>query len=394
MPNDHNLTFAPAAFQGALLSWYDRQRRDLPWRARSGEKSDPYRVWLSEVMLQQTTVKAVIPYYEKFLSRWPTAEALGAAPRDDVLAAWAGLGYYSRARNLHACAQVIAREGFPASAETLRTLPGIGVYTAAAIASIAFDEPAVVVDGNVERVVARVFAVEMPLPAAKPAIFELAAVLTPASRPGDYAQAMMDLGATVCTPKSPSCLMCPVRKFCGAARAGSPETFPRKKRKEAKPVRRGDAYIVISYHRRGPLILLRRRQDKGLLGGMMEVPCSDWVANGEAEPEGRPHRLFAMEGAWRSGQAVRHTFTHFHLEMAIYATDRLGEEEARNALGGDFAPVSEIEEMALPAVMKKAATSGLHALGLLTGSGKAASKASKVSTVDRSARPSTRAGRK
>ena len=247
MPNKHipPIQLVPADFQHALLNWYDAARRDLPWRARPGEKADPYKVWLSEIMLQQTTVKAVIPYFETFMARWPTAEALAAASRDEVLAAWAGLGYYSRARNLYACAQAVAREGFPASEAALRALPGVGAYTAAAIAAIAFDEPAAVVDGNVERVIARLFAVEQPLPAAKPAIRKLAAALTPSERPGDYAQAMMDLGATVCTPRSPSCLVCPARAFCTAAARGEAERFPVKSRKAERPVRRGDAFVIV-----------------------------------------------------------------------------------------------------------------------------------------------------
>ena len=247
MPNKHipPIHLVPADFQHALLDWYDAARRDLPWRARPGEKADPYKVWLSEIMLQQTTVKAVIPYFESFMARWPTAEALAAASRDEVLAAWAGLGYYSRARNLFACAQAVAREGFPASEAALRALPGVGTYTAAAIAAIAFDESATVVDGNVERVIARLFAVEQPLPAAKPAIRKLAAALSPSERPGDYAQGMMDLGATICTPRTPSCLVCPARAFCTAAARGEAERFPVKSQKAERPVRRGDAFVIV-----------------------------------------------------------------------------------------------------------------------------------------------------
>ncbi|MBI4724505.1 MAG: A/G-specific adenine glycosylase, partial [Rhodomicrobium sp.] len=248
--------FAPEDFQRALLSWYGAARRDLPWRARPGEKPDPYRVWLSEIMLQQTTVKAVIPYFEKFLARWPAVAALGAAPRDEVLAAWAGLGYYARARNLHACAQTVARDGFPANEAGLRGLPGVGAYTAAAIAAIAFDEPAAVADGNVERVLARLFALATPLPPAKASIRALAASLTPKHRPGDYAQAMMDLGATICTPRSPSCDACPARAFCAAAARGEAERCTVKLARAARPLRRGDAFVIVVVRDGGPHILL------------------------------------------------------------------------------------------------------------------------------------------
>ena len=223
MPNEHKpaLTFAPAQFQKALLRWYDGARRDLPWRSNPGLQPDPYRVWLSEIMLQQTAVKAVIPYFEAFLARWPNADALAEAPLGEVMAAWAGLGYYSRARNLHACAKELARGGFPKTEAGLRELPGIGAYTAAAIAAIAFDRPAAAVDGNVERVIARLYALDEPLPGAKPRIRTLAQALVPQKRPGDYAQAAMDLGATICTPRSPSCGGCPVEGFCLARGTGA-----------------------------------------------------------------------------------------------------------------------------------------------------------------------------
>ena len=393
MPNRHipPIHFVPADFQRALLNWYDAARRDLPWRARPGETADPYKVWLSEIMLQQTTVKAVIPYFETFMTRWPTAEALAAASRDEVLAAWAGLGYYSRARNLYACAQAVGREGFPASEAALRALPGVGTYTAAAIAAIAFDEPAAVVDGNVERVVARLFAVDHPLPAAKPAIRKLAETLTPLERPGDYAQAMMDLGATICTPRSPSCLVCPARTFCTAAARGEAERFPVKSRKAERPVRRGDAFVIVRTVGSDPHILLRRREDKGLLGGMMEVPCSEWVAEASllTSPSG---------GTWKHGQMVQHTFTHFYLEMRVLAAHHDAVRPAAKAFGGDWAALANLSAFALPAVMKKAVASGLEALGVESPSVQSAFKASiraaKVSTVEQSARPSTRAGRK
>jgi A/G-specific adenine glycosylase len=395
MLNNHTppIHFAEENFQRALLVWYDGARRDLPWRAGPGDKSDPYRVWLSEIMLQQTTVKAVIPYFEKFTAKWPTVEALAAAQRDEVLAAWAGLGYYSRARNLYACAQEAARGGFPRTEAALRALPGIGVYTAAAIAAIAFGEPAAVVDGNVERVLARLFALETPLPAAKPAIRELAGRLTPTKRPGDYAQAMMDLGATICTPRSPSCSMCPVRLSCAGLSQGEAERFPIKKAKAEKPERRGDAFVLVRSSRSGPQILLRRRKDEGLLGGMMEVPSTEWAdvrANGGAPAP-------AMAGTWKEGRTIRHTFTHFHLELRVFSRPSRNGAEAE-ALGGEWAALANLSDFALPAVMKKAVASGLEALGIdapaVQAPPKASSKALSVSTVERSARPSTRAGRK
>ncbi|MBJ7535635.1 A/G-specific adenine glycosylase [Rhodomicrobium vannielii ATCC 17100] len=367
--------FAVESFQRALLRWYDTARRDLPWRAKPGDCADPYRVWLSEIMLQQTTVKAVIPYFEAFTRRWPTVDALAAASRDEVLAAWAGLGYYSRARNLHACAQALAEGGFPADEAGLRTLPGVGAYTSAAIAAIAFDLPAAVVDGNVERVLARVFAVETPLPAAKGELRKLAAELTPASRPGDYAQAMMDLGAGICSPRSPSCLVCPVRAFCAAAATGDAERFPLRAAKAARPTRRGEAFVIV----RGGCILLRRRADKGLLGGMMEVPTSDWVADGAVaarSKRGRPKGDAAVMvatpradtspagAAWLPARTVQHTFTHFHLELRVLAADADTAPSAAAAFSGEWAALDNLAAFALPSVMKKAVASGLDALGL------------------------------
>ncbi|HEY0440366.1 MAG TPA: A/G-specific adenine glycosylase, partial [Xanthobacteraceae bacterium] len=261
----------------ALLAWYDRHRRRLPWRAEPGESVDPYRVWLSEIMLQQTTVKAVAPYYAQFLAQWPEVGALAAASLDDVLRAWAGLGYYSRARNLHACArEVMDRHGghFPADEKALRALPGIGTYTAAAIAAIAFDRAAMPVDGNIERVVTRLFAIEQQLPAAKPIVRAFAETLTPVRRAGDVAQALMDLGATICTPKKPACALCPWSDVCKARARGEQESFPRKAAKAEGRLRRGAAFWVT---RGGVEALMRTRPAKGLLGGMTEVPSTDWT---------------------------------------------------------------------------------------------------------------------
>ncbi len=305
----------------ALLAWYDRHARILPWRvgpaARlAGERPDPYRVWLSEVMLQQTTVAAATGHFLRFVERWPDVHALAAAPRDEVLGAWAGLGYYARARKLHDCAGVVSRDlggRFPSTEEGLRELPGIGPYTAAAVAAIAFDEPAVVVDGNVERVMARLFAEEAPLPGLKPALRARAAELTPRERPGDYAQAVMDLGATVCAPARPACLACPWRQACRGHALGIAATLPRRAPKPAKPVRHGVAWVALDPQRR---ILTERRAERGLLGGMLAVPSSDWTSPAEAGA-GLEHAAPPLPGDWQPAGEVRHTFTHFHLRLEI-----------------------------------------------------------------------------
>ena len=335
-----------------LLAWYDRHRRTLPWRAAAGERTPPYRVWLSEIMLQQTTVATVGEYFRRFVERWPTVEALAAAPQDEVLSAWAGLGYYARARNLHACARTVAeRHGgrFPEDEAGLRALPGIGPYTAAAIQAIAFDIPASAVDGNVERVIARLHALETPLPDVKPEIAARAAKLVPQSRAGDYAQAMMDLGATVCVPRNPRCVICPLMAGCKARKRGLAEELPRRAPKALKPTRRGLAFVLA---RKDGAILLRRRPEKGLLGGMDEVPSSAWregrfveaTALGEAPV---PARWQVMDGL------VRHTFTHFHLELAVArataTTARLGEQVP----GASWCPLDRLTERALPTVMHK-----------------------------------------
>ncbi len=333
-----------------LLAWYDRHRRNLPWRALSGERADPYRVWLSEIMLQQTTVATVGPYFERFLARWPDIGALAAAPLDDVLHAWQGLGYYARARNLHACArEVAARYGgrFPETEAALRELPGIGAYTAAAIAAIAFDQPAMPVDGNIERVVARLFLVRETLPGAKPELRRLAATLLPAARPGDFAQAAMDLGATVCTPAKPKCVLCPWRADCRARQAGIAETLPARKPKGAKPLRRGVAFWIT---RADGAALLRRRPAKGLLGGMMEVPSSEWRAASWTVAAARKAAPVAAEWQILSG-VVRHSFTHFDLELRVL----VGRVSARAgaAVEGVWVAPAALHTQALPTVMKK-----------------------------------------
>jgi A/G-specific adenine glycosylase len=341
-----------------LLAWYDRHRRVLPWRARPGEAIDPYRVWLSEIMLQQTIVKTVGPYFARFLARWPDVRALAAAPLDDVLRLWAGLGYYARARNLHACAQAVAARGsFPRSEDELTTLPGIGRYTAAAIASIAFDARAVPVDGNVERVVTRLFAIEEELPAAKPEIHRLAQTLAPDTRAGDFAQAMMDLGATICTPVKPACVLCPWTDDCTARRRGDPQTFPRKAPKREGKLRRGAAFVAV---RVDGCVLLRSRPPKGLLGGMTEVPTTDWSHDFDDKGalKGAP-RLAGAPPKWqRLPGVVRHVFTHFPLELVVYAA-----KLPRNAGAPDGArwvAIAELPGEALPTVMRKVLA---HALG-------------------------------
>jgi A/G-specific adenine glycosylase len=344
-----------------LLGWYDGSRRELPWRVAPGERADPYRVWLSEVMLQQTTVKAVIPYYNGFLKRWPNVKALAAANLDDILTAWAGLGYYSRARNLHACAKAIVElQGgrFPSREDELAELPGIGPYTAAAIAAIAFGERATPVDGNVERVVARLFAVREPLPLSKPALRSLAATLTPLTRTGDFAQAMMDLGATICTPKSPSCLMCPLNSECSGRALGIESHLPARTPKGERPARFGIAFLAL---REDGSVLLRRRPDTGLLGGMMEVPSTDWV---DILPAARDAmRIAPAKGDWWKVPAtVRHVFTHFELELVVYRA--VVPLDAALTFWADqprcrWVPRRDLDRQALPSVMKKVLAHGL-----------------------------------
>ncbi|MBV8699407.1 A/G-specific adenine glycosylase [Bradyrhizobium sp.] len=340
-----------------LLAWYDRHRRRLPWRAALGERADAYQVWLSEIMLQQTTVKAVGPYFEKFLARWSDVTALARASLDDVLRMWAGLGYYSRARNLHACAVAVARDYggvFPDTEEGLRSLPGIGPYTAAAIAAIAFDRPTMPVDGNIERVTSRLFAVEEALPQAKPRIQELATTLLGPSRAGDSAQALMDLGATICTPKRPACALCPLNEGCAARALGIQEALPRKAPKKAGALRRGAAFVVT----RGDELLVRTRPDKGLLGGMTEVPGSDWRAG--LEDAAALVQAPALKGLtrWhRKAGVVTHVFTHFPLELVVYTARTAAETRAPK--GMRWVPIATLVDEALPNVMRKVIAHGL-----------------------------------
>lgn len=340
-----------------LLVWYDRHRRRLPWRALPGRVSDPYAVWLSEIMLQQTTVTAVKPYYEKFLTLWPTVQDLADAPVGDVMAAWASLGYYARARNLHKCAGVVAADHggvFPDNEDGLRTLPGIGPYTAAAIAAIAFDRHAVVVDGNVERVMARLFAVTEPLPHSKPKLRERAATLTPQDRAGDYAQGVMDLGATVCTPKSPACVICPWSDVCMARQQGIAETLPAKVKKAEVPLRHGLAFWMV---RADGCVALTRRPPKGLLGGMMEVPGSDWRATPWKAPDGKTKdAVYPVNAKWRELPGlVLHTFTHFRLEVTVHAADLTKPQAEKLGKDVTWTPLEKIGKAGLPSVMAKMA---------------------------------------
>lgn len=328
-----------------LLAWYDRHARVLPWRAVAPDRMDPYKVWLSEIMLQQTTVAAVHDYFLKFIAIWPTVHDLAAASQEDVLKAWAGLGYYARARNLHKCAEKIVTDyhgEFPDSVEKLLKLPGIGVYTAGAIAAIAFDKPHAAVDGNVERVISRLDAIEIPLPEAKPLIKRRTQSLMPDSRAGDFAQALMDLGATTCTPKSPNCQLCPWFYDCEARKQNIAATLPRKAAKKAVPTRSGHAWFVVN--QKGE-VLLRRRAEKGLLGGMTEVPGSNWI-------EGTPAKKPPLPAEWKKQQGiVQHTFTHFHLEITVWAAEvskvKLPDANYR------WVALSKVDAEALPTVMRK-----------------------------------------
>jgi A/G-specific adenine glycosylase len=337
----------------ALLAWYDRHRRNLPWRPLAGVRPDPYRIWLSEIMLQQTTVATVGPYFDRFVARWPDISALAAASLDEILQLWQGLGYYARARNLHACARVVVeRHGgwFPDEPAALRALPGIGDYTAAAIAAIAFDRRTAAVDGNVERVVARLYAVPEPFPAAKPRLRALAAALVPEERAGDFAQGLMDLGATICTPRRPRCVLCPWRACCAAAASGQTEDLPARVEKPDRPLRHGVAFWLT---RPDGAVLLRRRPEKGLLGGMTEIPSTPWRAEPWAFADAV--RLAPATSEWsRLPGTVRHGFTHFRLELAILA--------GQGVADGMWSRFDRLGEHALPTLMKKVARHAISAL--------------------------------
>ena len=346
----------PARLRAQFLAWYDENARALPWRVRpaeraAGRRADPYRVWLSEVMLQQTTVPHATPYFLKFTARWPTVSDLAAEADGEVMAAWAGLGYYARARNLLACARAVAKDhggAFPDTEAGLRTLPGLGPYTAAAVAAIAFDEPTNVVDGNVERVMARLFAVEAPLPESKPQLKALAAGLVREERPGDWAQALMDLGAVICRPKQPLCDRCPVAEHCAARAQGAPETYPRRTAKAVRPHRYGVAYVLT----RGDRVALVRRPPTGLLGGMLALPTSDWRADRWSEAEALA--AAPAPAPWRGVGEVEHGFTHFTLTLQLM--------RAEGDAAGDviWSPRRDLD--GLPSVFLKAAKAGLSNL--------------------------------
>ena len=339
-----------------LLAWYDCERRDLPWRFQPDEEADPYRVWLSEIMLQQTTVAAVAPYFREFTARWPRVEDLATASLDDVLYVWQGLGYYARARNLHACARaVVDIHGgrLPGREVELQRLPGIGPYTAAAIAAIAFGEKTTPVDGNVLRVIARLYLVREALPKARGQIEIFARRLTPENRCGDFAQAMMELGATICTPRRPRCGDCPLNQECKAFATDQPEKYPVKERRKQKPTRYGVAFWTKST---SGAVLLRRREEKGLLGGMMEFPSTQWRERPWTETESLPGAPARTQWQPIPG-SVRHTFTHFHLELEVL-TGRL---QNADAVDGVWCPVDKLHEHALPTVMKKVARHVLSA---------------------------------
>jgi A/G-specific adenine glycosylase len=346
-------TLKHAELADAILDWYDYNARTLPWRispeARIGGISpNPYHVWLSEIMLQQTTIAAVIPYFEKFITLWPTVDKLAAAELDDILTAWAGLGYYARARNLYKCAQIVAVElnsVFPDSHDELLKLPGIGSYTAAAISSIVHDLPETVIDGNVERVISRLFNITTPLPQSKPNIKEFAQNLTPKHRPGDYAQAIMDLGATVCTPRNLKCDQCPWREDCIAYAQGHADELPKRVSKKTKPTRRGYAY----WAENNGMVWLRRRPEKGLLGGMMEVPSDEWALSNSWDNLPSPQVPIISNWQLLPGM-VSHSFTHFHLELKIIRLDLV---EMINLQEGEWCPIEDIDQYALPTVMKK-----------------------------------------
>ena len=343
----------PETLRAKLLAWYDAGARDLAWRVgpgdhRAGARADPYRVWLSEVMLQQTTVQAVKPYFHRFLSLWPKVTDLAAADTEEVMKAWAGLGYYARARNLKKCAEAVAgnHQGvFPDTEEGLKALPGIGDYTAAAVAAIAFNRQSAVLDGNVERVVSRLHAIDTPLPTAKPQMRALVAKMTPADRPGDFAQGMMDLGATICTPKRPACALCPFNDICTALKTADPETFPRKAARKDKPLRVGAAFVASCPE---GAVYLRKRVETGLLGGMTEVPGTAWTAriDGETSVEAQP-----FAAGWEPCGTITHVFTHFELRLSVYRANVANRNKSGN---GWWEPLASLEEQALPTVMKKA----------------------------------------
>lgn len=356
-----NIAKNPARLRANLLSYYDDEGRTLPWRIRpkdreSGVIADPYAVWLSEIMCQQTTIAAVIPYWKTFLAKWPTVNDLAAAPRDHVLAAWAGLGYYARARNLHTCAMIIAHEFggvFPQNEAALLKLPGIGAYTAAAIASICYNEPVNVVDGNVERVISRLYRVQKPLPSGRAELRKLAGGLADPDRPGDYAQALMDLGSQICKPKNPSCDRCPWRCDCDACANNCMEDYPRKTAKKERPKRYGAVFFLEDAGK----ILLRRRPDKGLLGGMMELPGTQWEACKHSADIYLSHAP-APRNWQQTTSPIEHVFSHFTLHLDVFMAQG-SVDETSNTEDAIWADLDALENYALPSLMHKAIRAAL-----------------------------------
>ncbi len=360
--------FEQQTFSTDVLAWYDIHARSLPWRSPPGKTPDPYHVWLSEIMLQQTTVVTVGPYFKKFLISWPSVNDMAAADLDEILTAWAGLGYYARARNLHKCAQAVTRQHngvFPDTVKDLLELPGIGPYTAAAIAAIAFNQPETVVDGNIERIISRICRIKTPLPAAKKPITVEAALRTPTDRAGDYAQALMDIGATICTPRNPDCNRCPVSRHCAAYDHLDMEAYPVKAPKKKKPTRRA---VIFWLQDKEGAVLLRRREEKGLLGGMMEFPSTDWQEN-PVSPEEAVAGFFSgsdvpHSGNWETWETVRHTFTHFHLELlpvSLTVSDR-SDLRIDDTL---WVRPEQFDDYALPTLMRKVVKSMLQGQGSL-----------------------------
>lgn len=345
------------SFANDILNWYDRHKRTLPWRAETGIRPDPYQVWLSEIMLQQTTVATVKSYFEKFTNLWPNVTRLAQAPQEQVLKEWAGLGYYARARNLHKCANVVLADHggkFPNTEESLRELPGIGDYTAAAIAAIAFQEPAAVVDGNIERIIARIHRIETPLPKAKKEIRSIVESITPSSRPGDFAQAMMDLGASICRPKNPDCLLCPWQMYCKAQKSGDMERFPVKPPKKAKPTRRAVSFWI----EHDGYILLERRPENGLLGGMPGFFSTPWMERSKIPTLEESLDYAPVTANWSiSDHFASHTFTHFHLETKL-VTGKVPNKP--NIENGFWHPISELKTVGLPTVFAKIAKIALQ----------------------------------
>ena len=341
----------PSALADKTLVWFDANARALPWRAKPGERADPYRVWLSEILLQQTTTTGAAPYFAKFTSRWPDVAALAAAPIEEVMSAFAGLGYYSRARHLHACAKAVAAAGgvFPSEETALRALPGVGPYTAAAIAAIAFGQPATPIDGNIARIVSRLAGFSAPIAENRRAIEDFARKLTPARRAGDFAQALMDIGATICRPKAPACLACPLRAGCRAAAGGDAEAFPGRSIKKPRPEKVGAAFFA---ERPNGAFLARRRPPKGLLGGTMELPSGAWRV-GEVAEIGPDEAPFAADWA-RLPAPVEHVFTHFSLRLALYVAPA---PDAEAPVGFVFVAPDEIDAAGFSGLMRKAALS-------------------------------------